>query len=103
MKLIKKISELILDEIDMAECYAKKAVEYKEERPELARIFYNLSADDMAHMSTLHEAVVDIINEYRAEHGEPPEAMKAVYDYLHEKQIEEASEVKSLQAIYKER
>lgn len=102
MKLIKKMSEMILDEIHNAECYVKKAIEYKEEKPELARMFYNLSADDMSHMNMIHEAVVDIIREYREEHGEPPEAMKAVYDYLHEKQIEEASEVKSLQAMYKE-
>lgn len=102
MKLIKKMSEMIEDEIKGAECYIKKAIEYKEEKPELSRVFYTLSNDKMSIMVALHDAITDIIKEYRAEHGEPPEAMQAVYDYLHERQIDEAKEVKGLQAMYKE-
>lgn len=103
MKLIKKMSEMISDEIGGAECYIKKALEYKDDKPELARMFYGLSNDKMGIMNTLHDGVVEIITDYRKEHGEPPEAMQAVYDYLHEKQIEEAGEVKALQNMYKER
>ena len=103
MKLIKKMSEMISDEIEGAECYAKKSLEYKDDKPDLARMFYNVSVTKMDIMNTLHDGVVGIIKEYREEHGEPPEAMQAVYDYLHEKEIEEASEVKALQALYKER
>ena len=103
MKLIKKISEMIEDELEGAECYAKKALEYKEERPELAKTFYTLANDEMEHMNILHEEVVKLIEEYRDKHGEPPEAMQAVYDYMHEKQIDEAREIKAMLAMYKER
>ena len=101
MKIIKKMSEMIMDEAEGAECYAKKALMYKDERPKLGRMFYQLANEELGHVDTLHSAVVELITEYKAEHGEPPEAMMAVYDYLHEKQIEEVAEVKAMLSEYR--
>lgn len=102
MKLIEKLTEKISEEIHDAKSYAKMAIEHKEDYPELARTLYNLSLEEMDHMSRLHAQVTEIIEAYRKTHGEPPADMLAVYDYLHEQQIEKAANVRRLQAMYKE-
>ena len=101
MKIIKKLSEKIEDELQDAECYAKMALEYRDEYPELARISNNLSAQEMDHMSALHQLVVQLIDQYRRTNGEPPADMQAIYNYLHERHIEHAAKVNTLRAMYK--
>ena len=102
MKYIEMLSERIEDEIADAKKYAMDALEYKERRPELSKRFYNLSTQEMEHMKILHDSVVEIINEYRKTHGDPPADMQARYDWVHKKHIKAASEVKILQAAYRE-
>ena len=102
MRIIKKLSKMIECEIEDASKYIEKALKYKEEHPELAKMFYSLSMEEMEHMKKLHGAVVEIIEEYRKEHGEPPKEMLFLYNYLHEKHIDDAAEVRTMQAMYKE-
>lgn len=101
MKLIEKLSEMIDEEIEDAKKYAKCAVKYKDERPALAKTFYDLSGEEMRHMTMLHAEVEAVIQKYRQEKGEPPEGMKSLYNYLHEKQIEKAADVRRLQDMYR--
>ena len=102
MKIIKILSEKISEEICDAKAYAKLSIEYKESYPELSRTLYSLSTQEMEHMNKLHAEVTEIIRKYREQNGEPPADMLAVYEYLHNEQIEKALEVKTLQAMYKE-
>lgn len=93
---------MIEDELEGAEDYAKSAIKFKEDNPTLAKTFYEISNDEMRHVNMLHGEVVEIIEAYRRDHGDPPEVMLAVYTYLHEKDIEKANRIKMYQHQYKE-
>jgi len=101
MKIIEKLSEYIDEEINDAMKYAKCANTYKDENPTLADMFIRLAEEEMKHMLTLHNQVVIIIEDYRRKNGEPPEAMKTVYDILHKRHIDKAAEAKAAISLYK--
>ena len=101
MKIIKCLSGKIEDELADAKEYIEKAIEWKTEMPDVAELFYQLSLEEMGHMEKLHEEVSELIEEYRKEHGEPPAGMMTLYEYLHEKHIAKATQIKIKQAMYK--
>lgn len=101
MKIIKKISEQIEEELKDAKKYIQDAYKYKEDYPSLANTYYELSVAEMGHVSMLHDKVAEIINEY-AETNPIPEGMQAIYDYLHEQHIKNARKIKTRQEEYKE-
>ena len=101
MLIIKKLCKMIKEEIHDAEKYANCALKYKDEDKTLAETFYTLSTNELQHMDLLHAQVVRLINDYRAKKGEPPEAMQAVYDYVHEEQMDDVKEIKVLLSMYK--
>lgn len=101
MKLIKELSEMIEDEIDGAKEYITLALKIRNERPELSKTLFNISNQEMEHMKILHDAVANVIADYREVNGSPPESMQAVYDYLHERHINAAAEVRAMQGMFR--
>ena len=102
MKIIERLSDDIEIKIEQAECYVKAALELKESYPTIAETYYKLSNQELADMNLLHAQVVSIIDEYRKKNGEPPEAMKMLYEILHKKHIQHTAMVKSMLSLYKE-
>lgn len=100
MEIIKSLSQKIDSELEDAERYIKCAFKVRDEYPRLADTYYQLSLEEMKHVTMLHENVVDIINELKKTR-EVPEAMQIVYDYLHERQIKWAAKIKAKQEAYK--
>jgi ferritin len=101
MQLISKLSDMIEEELNDSEKYIRCAMNHKEDNPTLAAAFAKLSSEEMGHVNILHEQVVNLINEYRKAHGDPPEKMQGIYDYLHKKHIDRANEIKVMQALFK--
>lgn len=101
MKEIKILTDHIEEELEDAYTYIKLAHEYKESNPEMADVFYRLSNEEMTHQDMLHKQVKEIIMDYKRQHGEPPVAMEAVYNHLHERFLEKAAKVVNMQNMYK--
>ena len=101
MKLIKYLSDRIGAEISDACSYIDEAIQYKNEDPEVSEELYQLSLGEMEDMETLHNLVVKQIEKYRKEHGEPPEKMMWRYEFLHERHIADAMQVKIKQNMFK--
>lgn len=101
MKIIEKLSEMIEEELDDAEKYIRCAIDHKTDYPALAEVFYKLSEEEMKHMGMLHDQVTAIIEDYKKKNGAPPEAMMTVYQILHKRHINHATEVRVLQSTYK--
>ena len=101
MKLIKELEEMMEDEIHDIQKYSKKAAELKEKYPSLAQTLYSISTQEDSHQAAIHGEIVKLIDEHKKTRGEPPAAMMAVYEYLHERHIEKLAEARRYQDIYK--
>ena len=100
MEVIKDLSEHIEKELDCAECYILAATKINDEYPAVAQTCYALSMNAMDNMKKLHDAAAAIITDYRKEKGEPPAPMLVIYDYLHEKHIAKAAQIKAMQSMF---
>lgn len=100
MEIIKRVVEKIDDELMDAEKYIKCAYKVEEDYPQLADTYYQLSLEEMKHVTMLHEQAVKIIEDYKKDHP-IPESMQILYDYLHEKQIKHAAKIRAKQEEYK--
>ena len=102
MKIIKELSEMIEEELDGAENYARCALKHKEDNPALSNVFYEISTQEMRHVHMLHDEVVKLIKTHREKHCEPPAAMMAVYEWEHNRQIERSQKIKILQNQFRD-
>jgi len=95
MKIIKKLSEMIDDEVGGAIEYAKEAVLHKGDANKLGELFADLAEEELGHVNRLHEAVVKIINEAKESEKAIPAGMMEFYEYLHKRQIERVNDAKN--------
>ena len=101
MKVIKELANHIREELEDAENYAWLAIHNKADHPALADLYSRLSMAEIDHSNMLHKEAVDIIEKHKRDGHEAPAAMKAVWDWEHEKFMEDLAEVRRLLELYK--
>ena len=100
MKVIKCLAEKIEEELNDADAYIDLAMEWKEDQPETAALFHELSTEEMGHVDKLHADVTRLISDYRQKTGEPPKEMLTLYNYLHEKHMAKAMQIRVKQGMF---
>ena len=96
MRIIKELVEEIKEELEGAGEYAEKAVRYKGTDDGTASMYAEMAQQELGHVDRLHSKVQDIIKKHRAEKGEPPAAMIAVWEWEHKEMIKNAAEVRAM-------
>lgn len=100
---MQELKEIVMDIQEMLECaedYAKEAVKHKMQYPDLASTYARIAQDDLAHADMLHKHAVEMIQEHQKQQPEPS-AMKAIWDWEHERQITKTEDVKRLLDMYR--
>lgn len=101
MRVIKELAEQITDEVDGVTEYAKAALTYKVERPQLADVYYRLANTEYNHVTMLHDQVAKIVKETEATNPDVPPAMRQKWDDDHKAIIAKMAEAKTYLGMYK--
>ena len=101
MKELKEVIRDIGEILDSAEMYAKEAVKHKTQYPSLAGVYCRIAQDDLSHVDMLHKQAVVMIEEKKRDGHEVPASMQAIWDWEHEKMMDETADVKRLLEMYK--
>lgn len=96
MRKIAEIVEDIKEELEGAEHYAEKALQYKGTDKELSSVYSGLSTTELSHVDSLHTQAVKIINEVKATGKEVPAGMQAVWDWEHTQMLKRYTDIKAL-------
>lgn len=101
MKTLTDLIEKADDTLEEIEWYSEKAMCLRTEHKALADVYIKIAEMHISIYNMLHERMVALIEEEKRKGVEIPSAMKAVWEYEHEKLIKEFSEAKYLVEEYK--
>lgn len=101
MKEMKEVIRNIYDELEDAEKYAKAAVRVRMTQPELAAVYYRLANEELGHMETLHKQAAEMIEAVKRTGREVPVEMRVIWEWEHEKMMDETADVRRLLEMYK--
>ena len=98
MIVLDLLADMMVDELGDAQEYVREALRWKDTCPDAAALFFELSKEEVRHSDRLHEMAVREMD--RARNAATPEAL-ARYNAKHNKWIDKAEKVLTLQKLYK--
>ena len=101
MKLLKHLIEKADDTLDEIEFYAENALHHKTDHKALADTYNKIADMHITIYDMLHKEMVSLIDEYKRMGHTPPHEMMVIWDYEHEKLIDEFAKVKVIVDEYK--
>lgn len=101
MIVLDLFADMMVDELGDAQEYVREALRWKDTCPDAAALFFELSKEEVRHSDRLHEMAVREMDRARnAGKAATPEAL-ARYNAKHNKWIDKAEKVLTLQKLYK--
>ena len=94
MRLIKDITEDMMEEIHDAKHRIERAMEFKLLYPDIARRESEIAEQELVHAEKDHKSVTELIEEYKRNKGEPPEYMLEFWRKKHKCYMEKYAYVK---------
>ena len=70
MRLIKDITDDMLEEVHDAKCRAERAMEFKPLYPDIAQREIDIAAQELTHAEKDHKSAMDLIEEFKKTKGE---------------------------------
>lgn len=93
MKEIQVIISHMHDTLEEAHEYYRDYIMFKEKSPKMAQTALEMAQTHLNLYIKWHDVVVYIINDYKSKGEKIPEVMQAIFDFEHEKLVEEYDEL----------
>lgn len=94
MRRLLKAVEAMDQELSNAEKYLDCAIKAREDDQELYATYLKIAENESQNAELIHSTIVKLVDKYKSEHTEIPEAMKEMWAWKHERYIEDYAKFK---------
>lgn len=101
MRIIKNLAAQMCEELEGSKNYAIEALECRRTRPELARLYHEMSLTEFQHANSLHDWAVRMVEEAKTSGETPPSEMLEKWETAHRLSLAQMVETKVFIDLYK--
>ena len=98
--MLEYFKKLLWEELDGAKEYIKLALEFKSTYPEWAKMFLDMSANELTHATNIYKMADKSYHETITAYKEPPEYLKEMWECIVDKYSSCSAKVKYMHEMY---